>query len=91
MDYEKFKNEFSSILTTDQKNLSISLFDLISKNKWEKLIHIWETSSSLIRWNNILKELTNIPLNEKLNNIILLGLGIYVDKKTHKLQSVYLP
>ena len=85
MDYEKFKNEFISILTNDQKESCILLFDLITKKKWEKLIHIWENSSSLIRWNNILKELTNTQLNENLNNIILLGLQVYIDKKTHKL------
>jgi hypothetical protein len=85
MDYEKFKNEFISILTNDQKESCILLFDLITKKKWEKLINIWENSSSLIRWNNILKELTNTQLNENLNNIILLGLQVYIDKKTHKL------
>ena len=84
MDHEKFKKDFSSILTEEQKGLSIILFDIIEKTKWEKLIHIWEVSSSLIRWNKILNELKDLQLDEKFINIILLGLQVYVDKKNNK-------
>ena len=85
---KKYYEKFCEILTTKQKKEAKFLFENIHHTQINTLIYVWEKSSSLLRWNNIKKELeyNNIFSPESLN-ILLLGLGYYVDQKTHKTQQ----
>ena len=83
------------ILTLDQKKEAKILFESLQPTQINTLINIWERSSSLLRWNNIKKELRhsynenpNI-LNPTILNIIILGLQYYVDKKTHTTHTTH--
>ena len=81
----KYYDKFCEILSQEQKNVAKLLLEKIQHNQINTLIYIWEKSSSLLRWNNIKKELDYICItNPESLNILLLGLGYYVDQKTHK-------
>lgn len=76
---------FEEILNDAQKCKCINLFAKINNKQLIKLITIWENSSSLLRWNNIVKELKKNQITDPDNlNILMLGLQRYVDKKTYK-------
>tara|TARA_Y100001970_G_C14240863_1_gene864821 strand:+ start:1781 stop:2086 length:306 start_codon:yes stop_codon:yes gene_type:complete len=75
---------FEEILNDSQKHKCVNLFTKINNNQLNSLITIWENSSSLLRWNNIVKELKKNQITEPDNlNILMLGLQHYVDKKTY--------
>ena len=75
---------FEEILNDTQKHKCVNLFTKINNNQLNSLITIWENSSSLLRWNNIVKELKKNQITEPDNlNILMLGLQHYVDKKTY--------
>ena len=78
---------FEEILNDRQKHQCVDLFERLDKHQLNNLISIWEKSSSLLRWNNIVKELRKNKITEPdILNILMLGLQHYVDKKTyHKL------
>jgi len=74
---------FEEILNDTQKHKCIDLFTKLDNHQLNKLISIWENSSSLLRWNNIVKELRENKITEPdILNILMLGLQHYVDKKT---------
>lgn len=76
---------FEEILNDAQKCKCVNLFTKINNQQFINLITIWENSSSLLRWNNIVKELRKNQITEPDNlNILMLGLQHYVDKKTYK-------
>ena len=84
-----YYDKVCEILTQTQKTEAKTLFDKIGLKSFESLIRIWEKSSSLLRWNNIRKELhmkyyINSP---QLLNILIIGLQYIVDQKTHKLHN----
>ena len=82
---KKYYEKFCEILTTKQKKEAQILFENMQLTQINTLICIWEKSSSLLRWNNIKKELDYICINNPESlNILLLGLGYYVDQKTYK-------
>tara|TARA_B100000242_G_C43012158_1_gene470584 strand:- start:420 stop:686 length:267 start_codon:yes stop_codon:yes gene_type:complete len=75
---------FEEILDDTQKHKCVDLFTRLDKEQFNNLISIWEKSSSLLRWNNIVKELRKNKITEPdILNILMLGLQHYVDKKTY--------
>ena len=87
---DKYYNKICEILTQRQKEEAKILIEKLKYKDFESLIHIWEKSSSLLRWNNIKKELhINYYINSPhILNILIIGLQYIVDQKTHK--STYL-
>ena len=80
-------NIFAEILNEKQKFKYMILFQKINQQQWIELIDIWEKSSSLLRWNNIVNKLKIYKIIESDDlNILIFVLQYYVDKKTYSLK-----
>ena len=85
----QYYEKICEILTQTQKEHAKRLIEKLNYKDFELLIHIWEKSSSLLRWNNIKKELhiSYYIKSPELLNILIIGLQYIVDQKTHKLHN----
>jgi hypothetical protein len=81
---DEFSSLFYKYIIPNEKELIDILFNNFTNEDWIKLINIWKKSSSLLRYNNMKKEINEIlqKYNIIINNYstILSGIQYYVDK-----------